>query len=125
MMKVVVLVSLEVILPATMGSSGRDKQVDSVPHERERGCKDKQGRSNTTAEVYGCIQCCTRIQFTSMTPNPSPPVVVEMLYGMHAEAGEGLDVRVPVVERVHVLVQRLRGDTIELELKLMMIETLV
>ena len=44
---------------------------------------------------------------------------------MHAEAGEGLDVRVPVVERVHVLVQRLRGDTIELELKLMMIETLV
>ena len=53
MMKVVVLVSLEVILPATMGSSGRDKQVDSVPHERERGCKDKQGRSDTTAEVYG------------------------------------------------------------------------
>ena len=65
------------------------------------------------------------IQFTNMSPNPSPPVVVEMLYGMHAEAGEGLDVRVPVVERVHVLVQRLRGDTIELELKLMMIETLV
>ena len=61
-----------------------------------------------------CIQCCIRIQFTSMTPNPSPPVVVEMLYGMHAEAGEGLDVRVPVVERVHVLVQRLRGDAVSL-----------
>ena len=60
-----------------------------------------------------CIQCC--IQFTSMSANPSPPVVVEMLDGMHAEAGEGLDVRVPVVERVHVLVQRLRGDTIEVE----------
>ena len=49
MMKVVVLVSLEVILPAAMGSSGRDKQVDSAPHERERGRKDKQGRSDTTA----------------------------------------------------------------------------
>ena len=59
------------------------------------------------------IQCC--IQFTSMTPNPSPPVVVEMLYRMHAEAGKRLDVRVSVVERVHVLVQRLRGDTIEVE----------
>ena len=69
------------------------------------------------------IQCC--IQFTNMSPNPSPPVVVEMLDGMHAEAGERLDVRVPVVERVHVLVQRLRGDAIEWELKLMMIETLV
>ena len=53
MMKVMVLVSLEVILPATMGSSRRDKQVDSIPHERERGCKDKQGRSNTTADVFG------------------------------------------------------------------------
>ena len=59
-----------------------------------------------------CIQCC--IQFTSMSPNPSPPVVVEMLYRMHAEASEGLDVRVPVVERVHVLVQRLRGDAVSL-----------
>ena len=59
-----------------------------------------------------CIQCC--IQFTSMTPNPSPPVVVEMLYGMHAEAGKRLDVRVSVVERVHVLVQRLRGDAVSL-----------
>ena len=37
-----------------------------------------------------------------------------MLYRMHAEAGEGLDVRVPVVERVHVLVQRLRGDAVSL-----------
>ena len=69
------------------------------------------------------IQCC--IQFTNMSPNPSPPVVVEMLDGMHAEPSERLDVRVPVVERVHVLVQRLRGDAIEWELKLMMIETLV
>ena len=63
-----------------------------------------------------CIQCC--IQFTIMTPNPSPPVVVEMLYGMHAEAGERLDVRVPVVERVHVLVQRLRGDAIEVGIEI-------
>ena len=60
------------------------------------------------------IQCCIRTQFTNMSPNPSPPVVVEMLYRMHAEAGEGLDVRVPVVERVHVLVQRLRGDAVSL-----------
>ena len=59
-----------------------------------------------------CIQCC--IQFTNMSPNPSLPVVVEMLYGMHAEASERLDVRVPVVERVHVLVQRLRGDAVSL-----------
>ena len=54
------------------------------------------------------------IRFTNMSPNPSPPVVVEMLYGMHAEPSEGLDVRVPVVERVHVLVQRLRGDAVSL-----------
>ena len=49
-----------------------------------------------------------------MSPSPSPPVVVEMLDGMHAEASEWLDVRVPVVERVHVLVQRLRGDVVSL-----------
>lgn len=35
---------------------------------------------------------------------PDAAVVVQMLDWVHAQAGEGLDVRVAVVQRVHVLV---------------------
>ena len=54
--------------------------MDAVPHEVEGGHEEEEARRHATE-------------------------VVHVLNRVHAEAAEGLDVRVPVVQTVHVLVQ--------------------
>ena len=77
------------VLPATVGGSRADQEVDAVPHEGEGGGVDQEGGSQA-AEV------------------------VEVLHRVHGEAGEGLNVSVAVVEKVDVLVQGLDVNEPEL-----------
>ena len=73
---VVEVVGLEVVLEAAVARAGREEEVDAVPEEGEgRGEAEQRGQDARK--------------------------VVEVLDGVHAEAGEGLDVRVAVVQRVH------------------------
>ena len=83
--KVVVLICLEVILPPAVRSRWRYEEVDPVPHEGKGSGKEEEGGSDAA-------------------------VVVEMLNGVHAQPSERLNVRVAVVERVDVLVQSLDVD---------------
>ena len=85
MVKVMILVRLKVIFPSTVRSRGRYEQVNPVPHESKGGGKDEEGGTDAA-------------------------VVVEVLDRMHAQPRERLDVRVTVVERVHVFVQSLDAD---------------
>ena len=82
MVKVMILVRLKVIFPSTVRSGRRYEQVNPVPHESKGGGKDEEGGADAA-------------------------VVVEVLDGVHAESGEGLDVGVAVVQRVDVLVHGL------------------
>ena len=81
-MQIVILIRLKMILPATVRSSWRYEKMDSIPHEGKRRGEDQKRRADTA-------------------------VVVEMLDRVHAEAREGFDVSVTVVERVNILVQGL------------------
>ena len=85
MVEVVVLVTLEVVLPAAVRGRGRDEEMDAVPHEGEWRGEDKEGWTHAR-------------------------VVVEVLDGVHAQPSERLDVGVAVVEGVDVLVERLDVD---------------
>lgn len=75
-----VLVALEVILPTTMTCSGGNEEVDSIPHEHKRRGKHEKRWCNAG-------------------------VVVQMFDGMHAQAREGLNIRVTVVQRVNVFIE--------------------
>ena len=83
--KVVVLICLEVILPPAVRSRWRYQQVDPVPHEGKGSGEEEEGGANAA-------------------------VVVEMLNGVHAQPSERLNVRVAMVERVDVLVESLDVD---------------
>ena len=85
MVKVMILVRLKVIFPSTVRSRGRHEQVNPVPHESKGGGKDEEGGAHAA-------------------------VVVEVLDRVHAQPRERLDVRVTVVEGVHVFVQSLDAD---------------
>ena len=84
-MEIVVLVSLEMILPPTVPSCWRDQHMYSVPHEGEGRRKHYKRRPQTTE-------------------------VVEMLDRVHAESSERFDVGVPVMDSVDVFVQGLDMD---------------
>ncbi len=73
---VVEVVGLEVVLEAAVACSGGEQQVHAVPEEVKRGTEE--------GEV-----------------GQDAGVVVQMFNGMHGETGEGFDVSVAVVQRVH------------------------
>ena len=85
MVKVMILVRLKVIFPSTVRSRRRYEQVNPVPHESKGRGKDEEGWADAA-------------------------VVVEVLDGVHAQPRERLDVRVTVVEGVHIFVQSLDAD---------------
>ena len=71
--QVVVLVRLHVVFPARMGRCRRNQQVDSIPQKHEWRCEEKQGWVNTS-------------------------VIIQVLYGMHAQARERFNVCISVVQ---------------------------
>ena len=79
-MQVVKLIRLKVVFVARVRRGWRDQQVYAHPHHDERRRVDEQRR-------------------------PGAAKVKQVLNRVHAETRERLDVRVPVVERVHVLVE--------------------
>mmetsp|Transcript_114572 Transcript_114572/g.365354 ORF Transcript_114572/g.365354 Transcript_114572/m.365354 type:complete len:391 (+) Transcript_114572:679-1851(+) len=80
--RVVELVALEVVLEAGVRGRRREEEVHAHPHERKgRGLQIQDGTGAGKVE--------------------------QVLDGVHAEAREGLDVGVPVVEAVHIPVEEL------------------
>ena len=73
------------VFPSAVRRRWGYQQVDTIPHESKGCCKDEEG-------------------------GPDTAVVVEVLDGVHAQPRERLDVRVTVVEGVHVFVQSLDAD---------------
>ena len=76
--EVVVLVGLHGVLPATVASRRGEEDVDAHPGEDEGGGVEQEGGGEAGE-------------------------VVEVLHRMHRQAGEGLNVCVPVVDRMDVL----------------------
>ncbi len=73
---VVKVVGLKMILEAAVTGTRRKQEMNAVPQEMKRGADKRQ-----IGQDAG--------------------VVIEVLHGVHAKAGEGFDVGVTVVQRVH------------------------
>ena len=63
-MKIMILVSLEMIFPSTMRSCRTDQKVNSIPHECKWCCVHKEGRSQAAeiVEMFHWVhgQSCNR-----------------------------------------------------------------
>ena len=84
-MKIVILIRLKMILPATMRSCRRYEKMNCIPHEGKGRSKDKKRRTHTA-------------------------VIIEMLNRVHAEARERLDISVAMVEGMNIFVKSFDMD---------------
>lgn len=84
--------------------------MHAVPEEAEGREAGEERREDARCAGRGRRDGCALSRRPALPPLPARTVVVEVLDRVHAEAGEGLDVRVPVVERVDLLVERLEVE---------------
>ena len=93
-MEVVILVWLEVVLPAAVRGCWTDQEMNPIPPK-----KLFLNNLNATFLVHEGKRCRVNQERRAEAAE-----VVEMLDGMHTQSGERLNVGVPVVEAVDVLV---------------------